>query len=56
MAPLQGSDRVHGPHPGLTPWAIPCRPFGADSSPKGAAENSQGRKPLDLEVSPEGAL
>ena len=47
VAPLQGSDWMHGPHPGLTPWAIACRSFGAGSSPKGAAENSQGRKPLD---------
>ena len=47
MAPLQGSDWMHGPHPGLTPWAIACRSLGAGPSPKGAAENSQGRKPLD---------
>ena len=47
VAPLQGSDWMHGPHPGLTPWAIACRSFGAGSSPKGVVENSQGRKPLD---------
>ena len=39
VPPLQGSDRMHGPYPGLTPWAIPCRSFGAGSSPKGALGN-----------------
>ena len=34
-------------YPGLTPRAIACRSFGAGSSPNGAVENSQGRKPLD---------
>ena len=39
VTPLQGSDLMHGPHPGLTPWAMLCR-----SSPNGAVENSQGSK------------
>ena len=30
MSPLQGSDGMHGPHPGLTPWALTSRPFRAN--------------------------